>query len=323
MTRAVEGGPPARPSGRTPCCSLRRAPRWTSSARTPSAGTPSRGRRASALGEPGRVTPTTGTSGSLRARWRSTGAAAPGARRPGAGGTRAGAISRCPRALEQRGDQLLPAHRRDGVLLLVLGLVMVLSSSSVESLADDESPYAVVPQPGPVRARRRSRLLVDLSRMPVAALQCARVAGARRRRACSSCSSSRRWAWAQGGNKNWIVRRPAVTMQPSEIVKLALACGSARSWRASARCSRDWKHALVPAVPVAGVAVGLVLLGNDLGTAMVLMLLVGGRAVRRRRAAADVRGRRGGRGGRCRRAAHRRARTGWTGSWRCSATRAT
>ena len=39
---------------------------------------------------------------------------------------------------------------------------------------------------------------------------------------------------------------------------------------------REWKHAMIPAVPVAGVAVLVVLAGHDLGTALVLILLVAG-----------------------------------------------
>ncbi|HEY0218095.1 MAG TPA: FtsW/RodA/SpoVE family cell cycle protein, partial [Cellulomonas sp.] len=39
---------------------------------------------------------------------------------------------------------------------------------------------------------------------------------------------------------------------------------------------RDWRHAAVPALPVAALSVGIVLIGHDLGTAMVMMLLVAG-----------------------------------------------
>src|SRR5690606_12965051 len=39
---------------------------------------------------------------------------------------------------------------------------------------------------------------------------------------------------------------------------------------------RQWRHALIPAVPVAAAAVGVVLAGHDLGTALVMLLLVTG-----------------------------------------------
>ncbi len=158
-------------------------------------------------------------------------------------------------------------------MLVVLGLVMVLSSSSVESLADDKSPYAEFLKQAQFAIVGVPVMWV-MSRMTVSTLK--------------------RLAWPMligaaflqllvftplglgaGGNKNWIGVGP-VTMQPSEIAKLALALWIGVVLARKGPLLRDWMHAIVPVVPVGALIVGLVLLGRDLGTALVLMLLVGG-----------------------------------------------
>jgi cell division protein FtsW len=158
-------------------------------------------------------------------------------------------------------------------ILVVLGLVMVLSSSSVDSLAADKSPYAEFLKQAQFAILGVPVLLV-MSRLPIAALK--------------------RLAWPMligagvlqllvftplglgaGGNTNWIGVGP-VTMQPSEVVKLALAVWMGAVLARKQALVHDWKHAAIPVLPVGGGMVGLVLLGHDLGTALVLMLLVGG-----------------------------------------------
>jgi cell division protein FtsW len=41
------------------------------------------------------------------------------------------------------------------------------------------------------------------------------------------------------------------------------------------RLMTDWKHTLLPVVPVGGILVGLILLGHDLGTSVIVMAVVG------------------------------------------------
>src|SRR5690606_5521945 len=62
--------------------------------------------------------------------------------------------------------------------------------------------------------------------------------------------------------------------QPSELVKLALVVWIAWVLTAKKDLLYDWRHVAVPIAPVAGVAIGLVLLGNDLGSASILLLMV-------------------------------------------------
>jgi len=76
-----------------------------------------------------------------------------------------------------------------------------------------------------------------------------------------------------GGNHNWL-SIGGFTMQPSEFVKLALVVWVAWVLAAKRDLIGDWKHALIPVVPVAGAAIMLVLAGRDLGTATIMMLIV-------------------------------------------------
>ncbi|MFI2752646.1 putative lipid II flippase FtsW [Cellulomonas sp. P22] len=158
-------------------------------------------------------------------------------------------------------------------LLVVLGLVMVLSSSSVESMAAGDSPYAVFITQAQY-ALIGLPVLLAASRVPVAVY--------------------RKAAWpflafaallqllvfsplgvGTKGNTNWIDVGP-FTVQPSEVVKLALAIWLGAVLARKKPLLREWKHAFVPAVPMACLMIGLVLVGHDLGTALVMMLLVGG-----------------------------------------------
>lgn len=79
-----------------------------------------------------------------------------------------------------------------------------------------------------------------------------------------------------GGNTNWI-RIPGTTqtLQPSEFLKIGLALGL--GWYLGTRVKRmgEWR-VILTALAGALVAVGLVLAGYDMGTALVLILIVVG-----------------------------------------------
>jgi cell division protein FtsW len=159
------------------------------------------------------------------------------------------------------------------LFLLAFGLVMVLSSSSIEDGASAghdffssfarQGLYALIGVP----------LLLIASRMPV--------------------GFWKKWAWpavvatsvlqllvfapglsyAFQGNQNWI-HIGSFTAQPSELVKLALILWV--SWILARKRSLldDWKHVFLPIAPVAGISIGLVLLGHDLGTAIIMGMIV-------------------------------------------------
>ena len=158
-------------------------------------------------------------------------------------------------------------------LLLVLGLVMVLSSSSVDSLAAGKSPYAEFLDQTKYALVGLPVLLV-LARMPVRSLKVAAwpaLVFAVAFQALVFTPLGR----GQGGNRNW-VRLPGFQAQPSEVIKLALALWLGAVLARKLPLLGRWKHALIPAIPVAAGAILVVLLGHDLGTALVLFLLVFG-----------------------------------------------
>jgi cell division protein FtsW len=75
------------------------------------------------------------------------------------------------------------------------------------------------------------------------------------------------------GNKNWIMIGNQ-SFQPSEPAKLALALWFATVLERKKGLIRDWKHALIPALPLGGLPILLVLAGGDLGTGMILMMIL-------------------------------------------------
>lgn len=158
-------------------------------------------------------------------------------------------------------------------LLVAIGLVMVLSSSSVESLADGDSPYAVFLSQARFALIGLPIMLV-LSRLPVRVVRLAAwpallVAIAFQMLVFTPLGRG------EGGNRNWVAL-PGFMAQPSEVLKVALAIWIGAVLARKLPLLREWKHALVPVAPVAGITIGVVLLGHDLGTAMVMVLLVAG-----------------------------------------------
>lgn len=75
------------------------------------------------------------------------------------------------------------------------------------------------------------------------------------------------------GNSGWL-DLGGVTVQPAEILKLALALWLGAVLGRKRALLGQWRHVLVPAAPVVVIALGLVLGGNDLGTTIVLCLVV-------------------------------------------------
>ncbi len=156
--------------------------------------------------------------------------------------------------------------------LTVIGLVMVLSSSSVENIGETTGSYDLFIRQA-IFAMLGLGVMVVLSRL--------------------STERLRRLAWPAliiatvllmlvltplghevNGNRNWIKIGPA-TAQPSEAAKLALALWAAAVLERKGRLIGQLKHSVVPVLfPVGTVLLGLVMIGRDLGTAMVIMLIM-------------------------------------------------
>ncbi len=177
--------------------------------------------------------------------------------------------------------------------LLLIGLVMVLSASMVTSYKDDGSSYAVflnqarfagIGLVGAVIAARLSvawwkRLAIPSLGVAVLLQALVFVPGL---------------GLSKGGNRNWLKLTSTLSLQPSELTKIGLVLVGALILANKRALLGRVSHAIVPyLVPVAAVTIGLVLVGHDLGTALVLIAIVGARHVCRGRAWTAVRGRRG------------------------------
>ena len=155
-------------------------------------------------------------------------------------------------------------------LLLALGLVMVLSASSVRSYATYHSSYAIAVKQGVFIAVGlpamwvASRLPVRFWRLVATPLLVAAVVllivvlvpGVGRR-----VDGATRWIPLPGG----------FNLQPSEFAKLGLALWGADLLVRKRRLLGDWKHLFVPLLPVVCVLGALVMLEPDMGTTIVIV----------------------------------------------------
>lgn len=160
------------------------------------------------------------------------------------------------------------------LLLLVLGLVMVLSSSSVDSLQEGDSAYSVFLNQAKFALMGLPFMLVAMRLRPAFYKKAAWPALAFA--ICLQLLIFTPMARGEKGNTNWVYLGGGVTIQPSELAKVALAVWLGVVLGRKLSLLGQWKHAFVPVVPVAGLVIALVLAGKDLGTAMVLMLIVVG-----------------------------------------------
>ena len=160
-------------------------------------------------------------------------------------------------------------------LLTVMGLVMVLSASSVIAYVEDGSSFAIAQKqamwlviglPLLFLASRMSTRSMRVLALPALAvvlvlLALVLVPGI---------------GISVNGNQNWIAVGSTLRIQPSEAAKLVIVVWGADLLTRKQRLLGQWKHLLVPFVPVSGLIIALVLLGGDLGTALILMAIVGG-----------------------------------------------
>jgi cell division protein FtsW len=153
--------------------------------------------------------------------------------------------------------------------LTAIGIMMVLSASSVESIAAGKSPYGDALKQGVFAAIGIFTMFV-LSRVNVVWLK--RLAWLAIIAAVVLLGLVQIVGASVNGNKNWI-DLGGITFQPSEASKLALALWMATVLARKGRLLSRWQHVAIPAVPMAIIIVGLVLIGNDLGTAMIIMMI--------------------------------------------------
>jgi cell division protein FtsW len=156
-------------------------------------------------------------------------------------------------------------------LLLTIGLMMVLSSSSVYSFKTFGSSYHIVLKqlmwvglalPVVLVAIKLPTRLLRLLAWPGLLLATVLVA-------LTQTSLGKE----VNGNTNWLAFGP-LTIQPAEIAKLAVILWCADLYARKEKLLGNWKHVLVPMLPVTGLITFLVVKGGDLGTALVLFAII-------------------------------------------------
>ncbi|MEE1842304.1 putative lipid II flippase FtsW [Streptomyces sp. NPDC007076] len=215
-----------------------------------------------------------------------TGSRRPAAPRSGSrstgGGPRAprGGARRIQERMRRAWDRPLTAYYLilgAGLLITVLGLVMVYSASMIKALELDK--------PGTYFFRKQflaavigAGLMALAARMPaklhrafaypllmgtVFLMVLVQVPGI---------------GMSVNGNQNWLYLGGPFQLQPSEFGKLALVLWGADllARKQDKRLLTQWKHLLVPLVPVAFMLLGLIMLGGDMGTAIILTAILFG-----------------------------------------------
>jgi len=158
-------------------------------------------------------------------------------------------------------------------LLMVLGLVMVFSASTVYSLREYDSVYYIflrqcmwVAVAVPV-AWFVSRMPPDRIRLVGYPLLLASIA-------LLGLTYVPGVGFAVNGNTNWLDFGGPFRVQPSEIAKLALVVWGADIYARKRKLLGQWRHIIIPFFPGAAVVTALVVGQRDLGTALVIMALV-------------------------------------------------
>jgi len=160
-------------------------------------------------------------------------------------------------------------------MLVIIGLAMVLSASSVTSYKDTNSSYTIFLNQlqfavaGVIAALVASRLSLKIwKRISVPLLMAALV--------LQTLVFVPGLGVSVNGNRNWI-HIAGQQVQPSEFAKVALVLFGAMVLTKKRRLLGRFTHVAVPLVfPAGGLLLLLVLGGGDLGTALVLLAIVGG-----------------------------------------------
>ncbi|MFP3462911.1 putative lipid II flippase FtsW [Arthrobacter globiformis] len=173
---------------------------------------------------------------------------------------------------DESGDRTRPVILAVVLVLAALGLIEVASASSVESVAAGKNPYDL-PLKQAMWTAAGIAIMFGLARLRTRHI---------------------RWlAWpllgaavvalglvftplgmTVNGNRNWL-GFGGFTVQPSEFAKLALIVWAAAVLSRKQALLHQSKHAIVPLLlPTGAIIIGLVAFGHDLGTAMIIMMIL-------------------------------------------------
>jgi cell division protein FtsW len=159
------------------------------------------------------------------------------------------------------------------MLLLILGLVMVLSSSSVESYEIHDSAFTLFSRQA-VFAVIGVAAMVVISRLPISLFRRLSLMFLLLSIGMLVLTFAPGIGVSVNGQRNWIRLVGPFRLQPSEFAKLALILWSADLFARREAYLQQWRELLVPFVPVVALVVGLVVMEGDLGTAIVLAIIV-------------------------------------------------
>jgi cell division protein FtsW len=156
-------------------------------------------------------------------------------------------------------------------LLLSIGLIMVLSASSVDSYkhhggnsyywATKQAMWVLIALPCAWIATRLPLRLLRFAAWPMMLVSVLLLV-----------LTQTSLGVSVNGNQNWLGLGP-IQIQPSEIAKFSMVLWCADVYARKDALLGSWRHLAVPVVPVTGVITGLVLVGGDLGTALVLFAI--------------------------------------------------
>jgi cell division protein FtsW len=159
------------------------------------------------------------------------------------------------------------------VLLLALGMMMVLSASSVYGFVQFGDAYYFVKRQvvflalgglaAAILARRSPQHLKVLGWVLVVAAVGLQLL------------TFTPLGFTKNGNTNWVQFGTSFfRVQPSELAKMAIVVWGADIFARKIKLLSDPRHLLVPFVPVSAILIGLVVMQADLGTGMIMGALV-------------------------------------------------
>jgi cell division protein FtsW len=158
-------------------------------------------------------------------------------------------------------------------LLLSLGLLMVLSASSVTSLNEYGNSYAIFTKQA-IWVAVGVPVALIASRLPIGLVRFVAWPALLVSIGLIGLTYLPGFGVSVNGNRNWLTFGGPLQIQPSELAKLALVLWCADVYSRKDRLLNQWRHVLVPMMPVCALIVGMVILQGDLGTALVLFAII-------------------------------------------------
>ncbi len=157
--------------------------------------------------------------------------------------------------------------------LVIIGLIMVMSASTVFSLKNHESSYTLAGRQLMFAVLGVAAMLV-IARLPVELFHRLSFPFLMLSGGLLVLVLVPGIGVSVNGQQNWLSIGGPFRLQPSEIAKLALIIWLADLLARRHKQVDGWRTLLLPLLPVTGALLLLILIGGDLGTCLVIMPLV-------------------------------------------------